>query len=96
MRFLINALVLAGILIFSFSTAATPDSTGSVNGYSLEDKNNNGITDSFEQPQGSPADSVNQGLTAGQAGEVRKREGHRNNHGEHGKELDRGSSPHAH
>jgi hypothetical protein len=84
------------VLAFSFDVLAAGDSTRTQpNGYALTDKNNNGITDAFEQaPQG--PDSLLQAQPADAGADARKREGHKNYHGQHGKELDRGTSPHSH
>ena len=65
-------------------------------GYTIEDKNNDGITDAFQQNASPSTDSLNMNNAIGPGGEERQREGHLNAHGEHGKQLDRGASPHAH
>ncbi|OGS36594.1 MAG: hypothetical protein A2293_15220 [Elusimicrobia bacterium RIFOXYB2_FULL_49_7] len=74
------------------SSVATPPATG----YDLSDKDGNGITDAFEIPGDLLGAGASTPDSVGQSGEVRTRSGHRNLHGEHGHELDRGESPHAH
>jgi hypothetical protein len=93
--------VIFSILVFSaFYAYGAPAATASgttantPSGYSLDDKDGNGITDAFESV---PPDTAKGSTPAlGQPADVQQREGHRNYHGLHGKELDRGESPHAH
>lgn len=71
------------------------DSSQTVFGYTVQDKDGDGITDTFQQGT-SASDSAQAVQEMGSGNEMRKREGHLNAHGEHGKQLDRGASPHQH
>ena len=89
------------VVLFSLTAAGVDSQQGAVqpaatpaSGYSLDDKDGNGITDAFESV---PPDTAKGSTPAlGQPADVQQREGHRNYHGLHGRELDRGESPHAH
>ena len=81
------------LFIFNGLFPQTPPQPEPAMGSSLDDKNNNGITDAFEASDVNAPDSTGPGSPVD---EIKRREGHLNLHGEHGKELDRGASPHAH
>ncbi|OGJ91772.1 MAG: hypothetical protein A2268_08115 [Candidatus Raymondbacteria bacterium RifOxyA12_full_50_37] len=88
-------IIISGLLpVFSQNT---PDASNTKTfGYVIDDKNNNGITDIFETDSLPKADSSANTVNPGPVDEIRQRWGHRNLHGQHGKEFDRGESPHAH
>jgi hypothetical protein len=65
-------------------------------GYSVGDIDNNGITDAFDSPSPGTIDSTGQKSASDPNQEPRRRSGHKNLHGQHGKEVDRGQSPHKH
>ncbi len=96
MRLLPVFLLFLAFLPVAILEAANNGSADPAFGYTIKDKNNDGITDAFQQPQTPASDTLNLSKAMGPGGEERKREGHLNEHGEHGKQLDRGASPHAH
>lgn len=92
MAFSIGFFLILPMAVFSAGEQVKQDSSSS--GYGLADADNNGITDAFEN---APADtSVRNQDSLGRPVDVKQRMRHATDHGGHGKELDRGESPHAH
>ena len=87
---------LAGCLYFPHASETLP--AAPAYGYQLTLESNSGITQTYGTGQvvPAPADTSQQAKALGAGDALRQREGHRNDHGQHGAPLDRGQSPHAH
>ena len=96
-RYFVILLLLSGLFCFLFPASDTASLPIESYGYSRQDLNNNGIIDAFENGQvATSSDSVKQGTSITNDRLINQREGHRNTHGAHGTQLDRGQSPHTH